>query len=43
MLRPKEFYQLLIIMYKYIITNLKIPAFYILMNNKTENLYNYIL
>ena len=39
---PKEFYQLLIIMYIDIITNLKIPAFYILMNNKTEILYNYI-
>ena len=39
---PKEFYQLLIIMYKDIITNLKIPAFYLLMNNKTEILYNYI-
>lgn len=39
---PKEFYQLLIIMYKDIITNLKIPAFYVLMNNKTEILYNYI-
>ena len=29
-------------MYKDIITNLKIPAFYVLMNNKTEILYNYI-
>ena len=39
---PPDFYQLLIIMYKDIITGLKIPGIYVLMNSKKEILYNYI-
>ena len=37
---PKEYKQLLIVMYKDIITDLKIPGIYILLNNKTQSLYN---
>ena len=37
---PKEFKQLLIIMYKDIITELKIPAFYILINGKLKSFYD---
>ena len=33
---PLEFYQLMIIMYKDIITGLKIPGIYVLMNSKKE-------
>ena len=40
---PPEFSQMLIIMYKDIITNLKIPGFYCLLNSKKELLYNYVL
>ena len=36
---PPEFKQLLIIMYKDIITNLKIPGIYILLNGKNKELY----
>ena len=39
---PPDYKQLLIIMYKDIITNLKIPAFYILMNGKKEIFYNIV-
>ena len=39
---PPDFYQLLIIMYKDIITGLKIPGIYVLMNSKKEILYHYI-
>ena len=39
---PPDYKQLLIIMYKDIITNLKIPAFYILMNGKKEIFYNVV-
>ena len=39
---PPEFNQLLIIMYIDQITQLKIPALYILMNSKYEKLYDYI-
>ena len=39
---PPDYKQLLIIMYKDIITNLKIPAFYILMNGKKEIYYNIV-
>ena len=39
---PPDFKQLLIIMYKDIITNLKIPGIYILMNGKSEKLYDII-
>ena len=38
---PPEFTQLLLIMYKDIITSLKIPGLYILLNSKKEALYNY--
>ena len=34
---PPGFYQMLIIMYKDIIIDLKIPALYILLNSKKEN------
>ena len=37
---PPDYKQILIIMYKDIITNLKIPAFFILMNVKKEIYYN---
>ena len=37
---PPEFKQLLIIMYKDIITNLKIPGIYILLNGKNKELYD---
>ena len=37
---PPEFKQLLIIMYKDIITNLKIPGIYILLNGKNKDLYD---
>ena len=37
-----EIKQLLIIMYKDIITDLKIPGIYILMNEKSENLYDIV-
>ena len=40
---PPEFSQMLIIMYKDIISNLKIPGFYCLLNSKKELLYNYVL
>ena len=39
---PPGFYQLMIIMYKDIITGLKIPGIYVLMNSKKEILYQYI-
>ena len=39
---PPGFYQLLIIMYKDIITELKMPALYILLNSKKEELYNLV-
>ena len=39
---PPGYYQLLIIMYKDIITSLKIPAFYILLNSKKEELYDIV-
>jgi len=39
---PKEFKQLLIIMYKDIITDLKIPGMFILLNGKSQFLYDYI-
>ena len=38
-----EFKQMLIIMYKDIITDLKIPGLYIIMNSKKEELYDFIL
>ena len=37
---PKEFKELLIVMYKDIITNFKIAGIYALLNNKTEYLYD---
>ena len=37
-----EFTQLLIIMFKYIITDLKIAYIYILLNSKNEVLYNMV-
>ena len=37
---PKEYKQLLLVMYKDIITALKIPGIYILLNNKTQKMYN---
>ena len=40
---PPGFTQMLIIMYKDILTNLKISGFYCLLNSKKEILYNYIL
>ena len=40
--QPPEFSQMLIIMYKDIITNIKIPGFYCLLNSKKEILYNYV-
>ena len=39
---PPGFYQMLIIMYKDIITNLKIPGLYILLNSKREILYDLV-
>ena len=39
---PPDFKQLLIIMYKDIITELKIPGIYILMNGKSEKLYDIV-
>ena len=39
---PPGFYQLMIIMYKDIITGLKIPGIYVLMNSKKEILYQYV-
>ena len=39
---PKEYKQLLIVMYKDIITEIKIPGIYALLNNKTEELYNLV-
>ena len=39
---PPCFYQMLIIMYKDIITDLKIPALYILLNSKKEILYEIV-
>ena len=39
---PPDFYQMLIIMYKDIITDLKIPALYILLNSKREILYEIV-
>ena len=39
---PPDFYQLLIIMYKDIITGIKIPGIYVLMNSKKEILYQYV-
>lgn len=39
---PPEFYQLLIIMYKDVITNLKLPGIYILLNSKTELIYDLV-
>ena len=40
--QPPDFYQMLIIMYKDIITDLKIPALYILLNSKREILYEIV-
>ena len=40
---PPDYKQILIIMYKDIITNLKIPAFFILMNVKKEIYYNIVV
>ena len=37
---PKNFKQLLIIMSKDIITNLKIPGFYVLIDGKSQELYD---
>ncbi len=39
---PSGYYKLLIIMYKNIITNLKIYTFYILFNSKKEELYDIV-
>ena len=39
---PSEFKQLLIIMYHDIVSNLNIPAMYILMNGKSENHYDVV-
>ena len=39
---PPDFYQMLIIMYKDIITGLKIPGLYILLNSKREILYKIV-
>ena len=39
---PPDFYQMLIIMYKDIITGLKIPALYVLLNSKREILYEIV-
>ena len=39
---PKEFKQLLILMYKDVITNLKIPGIYILTNGRSQDLYEAI-
>ena len=39
---PIDYCQLLIIMYKDIITDLKIPGIYILLNSKNEDLYNMV-
>lgn len=39
---PKDFKQLLIIMYKDIITSLKIPGVYILMNGFSQDLYDLV-
>ena len=38
---PEEFTQLILIMYKDIITSIKIPCLYILVNSKKEIMYNY--
>ena len=38
---PEDFKQLMLIMYKDIITGLKIPGLYILLNSKKETFYNY--
>ena len=38
---PEEFTQLILLMYKDIITSIKIPGLYILVNSKKENMYNY--
>ena len=40
---PPGFTQMLIIMYKDILTNLKISGFYCLLNSKKEILYNLVL
>ena len=37
---PEEFTQLILIMYKDIITSIKIPGLYILVNSKKEIMYN---
>ena len=39
---PPEYHQLLVIMYKDIVTSLKIPGIYILMNSKEEYLYDLV-
>ena len=39
---PKEFTQLLIVLYIYPIKNIKIPGMYILVNNKREDSYDII-
>ena len=39
---PPGFYQMLIIMYKDIITDLKIPALYILLNSKRQILFEIV-
>ena len=36
----KDYKELLIVMYKDIITNLKIPGIYILLNNKSQRMFN---
>ena len=40
---PPEYKQMLILMYKDVLTNLKIPAFYILLNGKYERFYEIVL
>ena len=40
---PPELKQLIILMYKYILTSLNIPAIYILLNGKYERFYDYAL
>ena len=39
---PKGYHQLLIIIFKDIVIAQYLPAFYVLMSNKTENLYDLI-
>ena len=39
---PREFEELLIFMYKGVITELKIPGIYALLNNKSEKIYELV-